>query len=210
MKKLTKRSEKEKKRKTIKRKQNQKIGGKVLDSGTEGCILDSVICDNSSYKNGKYVAKIFKTGLKNDYHLLQEILFRNDPNEERYAIYHEINGNECTAPESDLQQCEAILLSKLDRSKFFFTKKLSKIKDIRKLTKFQYRYLRDSVENLNKIGIIHGDLLDNVMLNENMIPVIIDWGHGSRLMTSDDTDMIRNFDSTTFLFHYAASKPNEI
>ena len=114
---------KTKNKKTIKKVYKRKTGGSVLDFGSEGCILDSIICSDSIFRNDKYVAKLYKMGVKNDYHLIYEILRRNDPYEERYAIYHEQNLDKCSVPEHDMQKCETLLKSKIDKSYVFFTKK---------------------------------------------------------------------------------------
>lgn len=206
-KKLTKMN---KSRKNMKKKK----GGEVLDSGSEGCILDSFNCNDSQYMNNDYVVKVFKTNKMEDeddneeeYHFIHEILLNNDPNEERYAIYHEKNENQCSLSIKDLQTCEKKLNSKINGNRIFLTKKLTPIKNIRELTVPQYRHLRDSVINLRNLNIFHGDLYDNVMINPTTgLPVIIDWGHGSRLLRKDDSELVKQFDYNVFLREYKSNR----
>lgn len=193
--------------KTSKRRTLKK-GGTVLGYGSEGCIIDSFTCNNNHFLNTNLVAKVLKDSLNNsNYELIHKILLENDPDEERYALYHLKNFNECNFAVNDLKTCERNINSTLNSKHFYLTKKLEPIPDIKKLTVRQYRFLRDSVENLRKIGIYHGDLLDNVMLSSiTNLPVIIDWGHNSGILKKDDPDILRNFDYSVFLDNYKSVK----
>lgn len=187
---------------TRKKNKNNKKGGMVLGSGTEGCIIDSFSCGDYSIQNG-YVAKVVKKNILDNYEKIHEILIRIDPYEERFALYHIKHSYDCSLPSpSDIIDCEKRLKSPLNTERILITKLLQPIIDNKKLTKAQYRYLRKSVEILRDIGIHHGDLVDNVMLNpDTNLPIVIDWGHQSRLMAVNDT--ARDFDYNIFMRNYS-------
>ena len=130
-------------------------------------------------------------------------MIRIDPYEERFALYHIKHSYECSLPSpTDIIDCEKILKSPLNTERILITKLLKPIPDNKKLTKAQYRHLRKSVEILRDIGIHHGDLVDNVMLNlDTLLPIIIDWGHQSRLMAVNDK--ARDFDYNIFMRNYS-------
>jgi tRNA A-37 threonylcarbamoyl transferase component Bud32 len=178
-------------------------GGEVIGKGSEGCVVNSFSCND--FKNGEYVVKFVKSGVEDNYEQIQEILQNNDPNEERYALYHLKNANECSVSHNDLKRCEKILKSSIKTDKFYLTKLLSPIKNERELTRAQYRHLKKSVTKLRDIGIHHGDLIGNVMLNKSNLPVIIDWGHNSRLLTDDDSEMVKNFDYMVFQENFGSN-----
>ena len=189
-------------RKNKKKNNKQKNGGTLLGSGSEGCIVDSFSCGDYSIQNG-YVAKVVKKNILDNYDKIHEILIRIDPYEERFALYHIKHSYECSLPSpTDIIDCEKILKSPLNTERILITKLLKPITDNKKITKAQYRYLRKSVEILRDNGIHHGDLVDNVMLNpDTNLPIVIDWGHNSRLMTVNDK--ARDFDYNIFLRNYS-------
>ncbi len=196
-------NKKNKTRKIHNKKTNcRKNGGTVLGYGSEGCIIDSFSCGDFSIQNG-YVAKIVKKGKTDNYDKLHEILIRIDPYEERFALYHIKHSHECSLPlPTDIIDCEKKMKSPLNTERILITKLLQPILDNKKLTKAQYRYLRKSIEILRNNGIHHGDLVDNVMLNpDTNLPIIIDWGHQSRLMTENDD--ARDFDYNQFMQNYS-------
>jgi tRNA A-37 threonylcarbamoyl transferase component Bud32 len=178
-----------------------KKGGTVLGSGSEGCIIDSFSCGDYTIQNG-YVAKIVKKNVIDNYDKIHEILIKIDPYEERFALYQIKRNYECSLPSpTDIIDCEKKMKSPLDTERILITKLLHPIIDNKKLTKTQYRYLRKSLEILRDNGIHHGDLPDNVMLNpDTNLPIIIDWGHQSRLMTVNDS--ARDFDYNIFMQNY--------
>ena len=188
-------------RKNKKKNNKQKNGGTLLGSGSEGCIVDSFSCGDYSIQNG-YVAKVVKKNILDNYDKIHEILIRIDPYEERFALYHIKHSYECSLPSpTDIIDCEKILKSPLNTERILITKLLKPITDNKKITKAQYRYLRKSVEILRDNGIHHGDLVDNVMLNpDTNLPIVIDWGHNSRLMTVNDK--ARDFDYNIFMQNY--------
>jgi RIO-like serine/threonine protein kinase len=96
------------------------------------------------------------------------------------------------------------LKSLVDTENFYLTRLLSPIDNEKELTRAQYKHLKGSVINLRRIGIHHGDLIGNVMLNASGLPVIIDWGHNSRLLTDDDSEMVKNFDYVIFMENFAS------
>ena len=189
-------------RKNKKNNKQKRVGGTILGYGSEGCIVDSFSCGDYSIQSG-YVAKIVKKGKTDNYDKIHEILIRIDPYEERFAMYHIKQGFECSLPtSSDIIDCEKKMKSPLNTERILITKLLHPIIDNRKLTKAQYRYLRKSLEILRDNDIYHGDLPDNVMLNpDTNLPIIIDWGHQSRLMTENDT--ARDFDYNKFMQNYS-------
>jgi tRNA A-37 threonylcarbamoyl transferase component Bud32 len=129
-------------------------------------------------------------------------LIKIDPYEERFALYQIKRNYECSlSSPTDIIDCEKKMKSPLDTERILITKLLHPIIDNKKLTKTQYRYLRKSLEILRDNGIHHGDLPDNVMLNpDTNLPIIIDWGHQSRLMTVNDS--ARDFDYNIFMQNY--------
>lgn len=190
-----KRVKKNKRKKTIKQ-----FGGEILGKGVQGCIVDSI--ESGDYtKNNGFVAKIMKKETRNSdrekvFESIQMKLKEFDPNEERYALYHkqilDISQNK------DVKKCENLLGDELDTNNIFFTKKMDVINPL-ELTKIQWRYLRDSVSLLRKIGIIHGDLPGNIMLNPNTnMPVIIDWD-GSFLITHEQNESTLAMDFYSFM-----------
>ena len=107
-------------------------------------------CGDYLDKNG-YVAKILKEKLNDGYKEIYKILRKEDPNEDRFALYHVIQRNKCTIPSIDITNCENVLFSPLDTETVLVTKKLVDIPDITKLTAQQYRYLRESLKILRKL-----------------------------------------------------------
>ena len=83
-----------------------------------------------------------------------------------------------------------------------FERKLNPF-DNKKMTKAQYRYLRESLKILHANNISHGDLPDNVMIDPiNNMPIIIDWEEAKT-----DTDTInKEIDMNAFLDNYKVSK----
>ena len=155
-------------------------------------------------KNG-YVAKILKEKLNDGYKEIYKILRKEDPNEDRFALYHVIQRNKCTIPSIDITNCENVLFSPLDTETVLVTKKLVDIPDITKLTAQQYRYLRESLKILRKLQVHHGDLLDNVMLSpKSNLPIINDWSKQSRIIHEDD--LARDFDLRNFINNYKCVK----
>ena len=184
-----KKVKKNKRRKTIKRS-----GGEILGKGMQGCIIDSIECGNYTKENG-FVAKIMKKENKSEiFESIQIKLKDADPNEERYALYHKQNCD--ISQNKDVKKCEKLLGYEVDTNNIFFTKKLDIINPL-ELNKFQWRHLRDSVALLRKIGIIHGDLPGNIMLNpDTKMPVIIDWDSS---LLSDSS-----YDEPTLSMDYSA------
>ena len=165
------------KKKIKKNKTKKRIGGEILGNGIQGCIVDSIKCGHYTKENG-FVAKLLKKDeYDNEREIRQETIQMKlsviDPNEERFALYHKENCD--ISKNKDVKKCEKLLGYGIDTDNIFFTKKLDSINPL-ELTKFQWRHLRDSVSLLRKIGIIHGDLPNNIMLNpDTKMPVIIDW-----------------------------------
>jgi hypothetical protein len=205
--KKNKKIEKMKKNKTLKQKtkNHRNRGGTILGKGKDGCIIDSISCGKFSKENG-YVAKILYNG-KQINKEVNDTLARLDPNNERYNRYF--------LPELELDSClkssdynEDILKCTQNGSKLgmtiVFERKLNPF-DNKKMTKAQYRYLRESLKILHANNISHGDLPDNVMIDPtNNMPIIIDWEEAK---TDTDTDTInKEIDMNAFLDNYKVSK----
>lgn len=208
MRRTKRRVNKSKQKKTMKHLKSKhpfmkKKGGKVIGKGSEGCVINSFSCND--FRSDKYVAKFVRSGVEDNYKKIHKILQHNDPNEERYALYHLRNINECFVSSDDLQHCEKILKSHIETENFYLTRLLTPIKNEKELTRAQYKHLKKSVTNLRDIGIHHGDLIGNVMLNSSKLPVIIDWGHNSRLLTDDDSEMVKNFDYRVFQENFGSN-----
>jgi RIO-like serine/threonine protein kinase len=197
---------KTKKVKTISRNKRtfkKNFGGEVIGRGSEGCIVNSFTCNKFTNKN--YVLKVLRKGSKDNYEQIHRVLQLDDPQEERYALYNVINKGQCTVSPDDLLLSSQILKSLVDTENFYLTRLLYPIDNEKELTRAQYKHLKGSVINLRRIGIHHGDLIGNVMLNAAGLPVIIDWGHNSRLLTDDDSEMVKNFDYVVFMENFASN-----
>jgi serine/threonine protein kinase len=184
------------------RRHHVKRGGKVIGNGVQGCIIDSLRCGEFSNELG-YVAKVVKKGIKDskkdmEFAKIQEILRKHDPHEERFAYYHIQTDSMCDIKDNfDVKECELKTKSEVDTNRFFMTKKLMVV-DPLKLNRKQYRHLRDSINILREIGIIHGDLPDNIMLNSlTNLPIIIDWD--SSILLDESSGKYKHLDMATFL-----------
>jgi len=77
--------------------------------------------------------------------------------------------------------------------------KLEPIPDTKKLTRAQYRHLRDGLQLLHKSGIAHRDIVDNVMLHpDDHQPRIIDWNNA----ILHPTDIDKTIDMNAFFQFY--------
>jgi thiamine kinase-like enzyme len=182
-----------KKNKTKKRRILKKRGGNILGSGTDGCIVDSIECDEFNTENG-YVAKIlYPTEERKFNGEINDKLAVLDPENLRFNRYYIVDKKTCTEkPEfkEDAEKCTTLAkfhdkhLSsskssssrhKRRKQKILFQRRLEPLKTD-EMTKSQYRHLKKSIEILHENDISHGDLLGNVMMHpETKLPVIIDW-----------------------------------
>jgi serine/threonine protein kinase len=199
------RDKREKKRKMVKRRTRRfRKGGTILGMGKDGCIIDSLSCGKYSRENG-YVAKIFKKGIVIN-NAINNKLEQIDPDNKRFNRYYFPLNTECdedikTNP--DVLACFKKNGELNDTNAVVFEKYLISFNP-EKMTKPQYRYLRESLEILKTNGISHGDLPDNVMLDPNdNLPRIIDWENAT--FSTNESDFI--IDWNAFLFHYKVSKP---
>jgi serine/threonine protein kinase len=177
------------------------IGMGVLGMGKDGCIIDSISCGELGGEN-EYVAKyLYQDKVINME--LNDTLKRLDPSNERFNYYLFPDKDKCIINEdydSDIQACRKN--GKIDTSNLVFQKKLIPL-DGKKMTREQYRYLRQSLSILHDNNISHGDLPENVLLNpENNLPVIIDWENAK--MNADNLD--KQIDYNAFLDNYKISK----
>lgn len=194
-----------KKRKMVKRRTRRfHRGGTILGIGKDGCIIDSLSCGKYSRENG-YVAKIFKKGIVIN-NAINNKLEQIDPDNKRFNRYYFPLNPECdqdikTNP--DVLACFNKNGELNDTTAVVFEKYLISFNP-EKMTKPQYRYLRESLEILKTNGISHGDLPDNVMIDPNdNLPRIIDWENAT--FSTNESDLI--IDWNAFLFHYKVSKP---
>ena len=110
-----------------------------------------------------------------------ELLKEIDPFEDRFlqttisVPYSEFIRTQ-TETNSDIKECMKKGFQFDETSTVLFMRKLVPL-DTQKMTKEQYRYLRDSITILQQNHILHGDLPGNVMMDpiKNNLPIIIDW-----------------------------------
>jgi len=180
------------KRKYNKTKRNlKKKGGTITGKGKDGFIIDTLSYDDYNKDNG-YVAKIFKQGI----HVNKELndkLKEIDPDENRflqYIIPSSSFNKELLSDNADIQEYVKLNTFLFDNTNdVVFIKKLNPI-DTTKLTRKQYRYLKESLEILHKNNISHGDLPDNVMLDpQTNNPIIIDWENANLNATDKDKEI---------------------
>jgi serine/threonine protein kinase len=179
-----------KSRKYMNRKKSIKTGGKILGTGKDGCVIDSINYGNYTNENG-YVAKILNSVINYD---LINRLKQIDPNEIRFVHYimpDETFDTELLKQNEDYITCKNNLSGNLN---IIFMKKLNPI-NTRELNKQQYRYLRESLQILHDNNISHGDLIDNVMVDLNNNPIIIDWENAK--LNADYID--KKIDNDAFL-----------
>lgn len=173
----------------------------LLGLGKDGCIIDSISCGEFSKENG-YVAKY----LFNDKHInieLNSLLESIDADNTRFNRYYLPIESEFIESENyrnDFKKCSEI--GKISNSNMVFQKRLEPL-DTMKLSKIQYRYLRDSLQILHKNGISHGDLPNNVMLDPiSNMPIIIDWEEAK--LNADELD--RQIDMNAFFDQFKVKK----
>jgi serine/threonine protein kinase len=176
-------------------------GGAILGMGKDGCIIDSLSCDKYSREKG-YVAKIFKKGIVIN-KSINDKLAQIDPDNKRFNLYYFPLDNAC---EQNMKTNPDVVACFKKNGEFndtiVFEKYLIPMNP-EKMTKLQYRYLRESLEILKTNGISHGDLPDNVMLDPNdNLPRIIDWENA--VFSTNESDFI--IDWNAFLFHYKTCK----
>ena len=82
---------------------------------------------------------------------------------------------------------------------------MDELNDPKSLSKESYRYLRRSIEILAEIGIVHGDLPGNVMINPlTELPIIIDFDNS--FISSEDKIKSESFDMRAFLNHFKSKR----
>lgn len=197
-KRFTKKTKQKQKSKKNKKTRKKKYGGKILGFGKDGCIIDSVSCGNFSKQNGYVVKMLYDKNEIN--HRLQNKLEELDPNNEKYNRYYLEEMKNCDKEEDyndDFKNCSK--KGKIISSNLFFQKKLDPFVETTKMTKGQWRYLRNSLFLLHDNNISHGDLVGNVMMDTTTNnPVIIDWENAK--MDADELD--KEIDTTTFLKNF--------
>jgi len=176
-------------------------GGTILGIGKDGCVFDSIYCSDLS-ENKNYVAKFLYNNKKINIELNNK-LAELDPNNERFNRYYFPDMNNCIEKENYNQDfIECSKKGKISKSNMVFEYRLEPFNE-QKMTKSQYRYLRDSLQLLHDNNISHGDLPTNVMLNPmNNMPVIIDWEEAK--MNADSLD--KQIDMNAFLDYYKVGK----
>lgn len=203
--KIKKTIKKRQKGRSIKRGKKQRDvskqkAGTILGMGKDGCIIDSFSCSKYSKENG-YVTKIFDKKITINKNL-NDKLAEMDPENQRFNRYFSLDSfNDCNKNlmihNPDYISCLNKGLD-LDENKFVFQKYLIPL-DPERMTKKQYRYLRESLQILHSNDISHGDLPNNVMLDpDDMLPRIIDWEEAK--FPADTLDKKIDFDA--FLYHF--------
>jgi len=158
-------------------------GGTILGRGRDGCVTDSIACDDLP----GYVAKVFNPTAKVNKTIQNELAVL-DPDEKRFIRYHTCSKR---SKRVGTRECSR------RRKRVVFMKPLTPLD---RLTKPQYRYLRESLELLHRSGVGHGDLPNNVMLGDDGLPRIIDWE------TADHDDTTIKIDGLALLTHFKAVK----
>lgn len=190
-----------KKRGTRRRRSCHK-GGTILGCGKDGCIIDSLSC--GEFSPPKYVAKILinESSINRD---VNNELERIDPENKRFNRHYFPSGDACNeqirqnSDISELQQKGFRINGKIG-----FQKKLSEIPDPKKMTKDQWRHLRESMEILQANKIFHGDLPGNVMIDpDDKLPRIIDWENSK--ITDEPSLFIMDWNA--FLTQFKTVKP---
>ena len=172
------------------------LGTGIIGTGTSGCVIDSISCGKFSRENG-YVAKILNKYVTINIPL-QRKLAEIDPDNKRFNRYYlcetvDIKNN------VDIKTCLQKGLQ-LNMNNVVFQRYLVPLE---RMTKSQYRYLRESLNILHKNKILHNDLPDNVMIDpDDNMPRIIDWDHAT-FVDKNSFDMM---DYNAFLHHYKVSK----
>jgi len=196
---MGKKTKRKTKRKTKTRKQSTKINT-LLGVGKDGCIIESISCEEYSKKNG-YVAKVLFHG-KSMIPELHSTLEELDPKNERFNRYYFPNQENCIKDKnyaSDIEKCSKQGLLE-GEPQILFQKKLDPLLS---LTRQQYRFLRDSLQILHDHNISHGDLPDNIMIHPvTKMPIIIDWEEAK--VNADTID--KEIDRTAFLYHFKVAK----
>lgn len=179
-----------KSRNSIRHRRSKKTSTKKSTSeigrGKDGVILKNIKCGKYTFKNG-YVAKRFYT--ENNVNAIMNVNIQSklkeiDEDELRFNRYH--------LPDSECQLGNNIV----------FQRYLKEV-DIQKLSRKQYRFLRDSIKILHDNNISHGDLPNNVMIDKkDDMPRIIDWDNAKNEI--DDLD--KQIDNTAFLTHFKVLK----
>ena len=191
-------------KKTIKKRGKKQKAGTILGIGKDGCIIDSFSSSKYSKENG-YVTKIFDKKIRINKNL-NDKLAEIDPENKRFNRYFFLDSSNDFEKNLMIHNSDYIsCLNKgldLDEKNFVFQKYLIPF-DPERMTKKQYRYLRESLQILHNNNISHGDLPNNVMLDpHDMLPRIIDWEEAK--FPADELD--KNIDFDAFMYHFKSSK----
>jgi hypothetical protein len=166
----------------------------INDEGTQGIVIDAKSLGLSENK----LVKIFKKEEE------PEIKWRNrveiyrklrdaDPEQSRFLTTEVINvadNLECLEKYFGEVQPLATIFNNMDE-----------LNDPLTLSRQSYRYLRTSIDILADIGIVHGDLPGNVMLNPlTKLPIIIDFDN-SYISSKNDINL-QSFDRRAFLNNF--------
>jgi hypothetical protein len=189
------------KTKITKQKNKKMAGGSVLGYGVDGCVIDSVSCNNIEMSENNIIAKIFKKDI-NINKELQEKLIGIDPSGERFIHYQF-----CDDPKfnntADIVECKSRVNSELNTSLIGFMPLLKPLSNPKEMSKIQYRYLKRSIEMLHENLISHGDLDGNIMISRmDNLPRIIDWEHANE--HADNIDF--RIDNDVFLREFKCKR----
>ena len=186
---------------------------KIIGKGKDGCIVatynnvSSSHSPSSQQQNPVNVYKIHMHGVfpKELMCKLKNIEKSIENGNKYYNIEEQVYDNSII-PLNILQEC----CGKSSLQSVYITSMsyLLPIENTTKLTRVQYRHLRDGIQLLHKNGIVHGDLVDNVMLDPiDNLPRIIDWNNA--YVAADDKPLLDTYnqiDTNAFLQFYKVGK----
>jgi hypothetical protein len=192
------------------RDRSKQKAGTILGIGKDGCIIDSFSSSKYSKENG-YVTKIFDKKITVNKNL-NDKLAEMDPENKRFNRYFSSDSSNDSSNDFCKECNKNIMIHnpdyisclnkglELDENNYIFQKYLIPL-DPERMTKKQYRYLRESLQILHNNDISHGDLPNNVMIDpDDMLPRIIDWEEAK--IPADTLDKKIDFDA--FLYHFKA------
>ena len=176
---------------------------RVVASGADGVVVERY--DGGSISSEYPFAKLYWADKPTFDVKLHTLLHRNDKQGVRFGRYKAVAVNRVLQPEqiAEIEQAAGRGV----RSRMTLSPKYEAIGP-QGLTRTQWRYLRRSVERLGELGIIHGDLPGNVMINpaNNDMPVIIDFAQAAHYPNGPGDTLI-GFQATTFQNHFKVGKP---
>ena len=176
---------------------------RVVASGADGVVVE--LYDGGSISSKYPFAKLYWADKPTFDLKLHTLLHRNDKQGLRFGRYKAVEVDRVLQPEQIAEIEQAV--GRGVRHRMTLSPKYEAIGP-QGLTRAQWRYLRRSVERLGELGIIHGDLPGNVMINpaNNDMPVIIDFAHAAHYPNGPG-DTLSGFQIQTFQAHFKVGGP---